>query len=73
MEKRNKGDIKDLIEHSKKNPTMLFIHEDGKHIFDGQTFYSKEDLDRFVNVQMKAFKFFTGNRFFRFLFGIKKK
>jgi hypothetical protein len=58
---------------SLENPTEVFVCEDtGRFAFNGLIFNSEDELKNAIKVQMKAVKFLTGNRFFRFLFGIKK-
>lgn len=58
---------------SLENPTEVFVCEEtGRFAFNGLIFNSEDELKNAIKVQMKAVKFLTGNRFFRFLFGIKK-
>lgn len=69
--KASEDEIKKI---SLEQPTEVFVCDNtGRFAYNGKIYDSEEDLKKAIELQMKAFKFLTGNRFFRFLFGVKRK
>ena len=64
---------KEIKKYSAENPGEIFTSEDGRFVFNGEIYHSKEELKRSVEVQIKLVKCINKNRFLRFLFGVKKK
>jgi len=59
--------------HSSENPTEVFVSDDGRFVFNGQIFKSKEELKRTIDLQSKLAKKALNSRFWRFFLGIKKQ
>jgi len=64
---------KEIKRHSSKNPTEVFVSDDGRFVFNGQIFKSKEDLERAIKIYSKFAQKASNSRFWRFFLGIKKR